>query len=67
MMGGGTPKVEAKIAPPVAMSDVLVASTNLQPGQSLTADQVRWEKWPSSVGRFHLHHARSPPPASTMR
>ena len=48
MMGGGTPKVEARIAPAVAMSDVLVASTNLQPGQALTVEQVRWEKWPSA-------------------
>ena len=47
MMGGGTPKVEAKIAP-VAMSDVLVAGANLQPGQALSADMVRWQKWPSS-------------------
>ena len=30
------------------MSEVLVASTNLQPGQALTADQVRWEKWPTA-------------------
>ena len=48
MMGGGTPKAEAKIAPPIAMSQVLVASANLQPGHALTADQVRWEKWPSA-------------------
>jgi len=48
MMGGGTSKVEAKIAPQVAMSDVLVANASLQPGQALTADQVRWMKWPAS-------------------
>ena len=56
MMGGGTPKVEAKIAPPMAMSEVLVANANLQPGQALAADQVRWERWPSRVGRCQLHH-----------
>jgi pilus assembly protein CpaB len=50
LMGGGTPKVEAKPAPaPVAMSQVLVAGVALQPGQKLTADQVRWEKWPASA------------------
>jgi pilus assembly protein CpaB len=49
MMGGGTPKVEAKIAPQISMSEVLVANTALQPGQALTADQVRWQKWPSSA------------------
>src|SRR5215469_15292151 len=47
MMGGGTPKVEAKVAQ-MPMSDVLVASGNLQPGQALNADMVRWQKWPSS-------------------
>ena len=48
LMGGGTPGVEAKIAPQMPMSDVLVASATLQPGQALTADQVRWQKWPTS-------------------
>jgi pilus assembly protein CpaB len=48
LMGGGTPKVEAKVAPAVQMSDVLIATAALQPGQALAADQVRWQKWPSS-------------------
>ena len=48
MMGGGTPKVEAKIAPQMPMSDVLVASGNFQPGQALSAEMVRWQKWPAS-------------------
>lgn len=49
MLGGGTPSVEAKNAPPpIAMSEVLVASTNLTPGQKLLPEQVRWERWPSS-------------------
>jgi pilus assembly protein CpaB len=48
MMGGGTPKAAAKVAPPMAMSDVLVANANLQPGHVLSADQVRWERWPSA-------------------
>lgn len=49
MLGGGTPPVEAKPAPAIAMSEVLVADTNLTPGQKLLAEQVRWEKWPSSA------------------
>ena len=49
MLGGGTPPVEARpSAPPIAMSEVLVASTNLQPGQALLVDQVRWDKWPTT-------------------
>ena len=43
MLGGGTPAATATPAPPpVAMSEVLVASANLQPGQALAPDQVRW-------------------------
>jgi pilus assembly protein CpaB len=57
MLGGGTPKVEARPAPIVPMSEVLVASANLQPGQELTADQVRWEKWPTaSVDSTFITH-----------
>jgi len=49
MIGGGTPDVSAAQAPaPVAMTEVLVANTNLTPGQSLTAENVRWDKWPSA-------------------
>jgi pilus assembly protein CpaB len=49
MMGGGTPAVQASTAPAIAMSEILVASENLQPGQALKPEQVRWEKWPSSA------------------
>ena len=48
MMGGGTPDATAKVAPQMPMSEVLVASSALQPGQALAADQLRWQKWPSS-------------------
>ena len=50
MLGGGaTQVVQAKAAPAIAMSEVLVATANLTPGQALTPQQVRWEKWPSST------------------
>jgi pilus assembly protein CpaB len=49
MLGGGTPAVQAKPAPVIAMSEVLVANANLTPGQALSAEQVRWEKWPTSA------------------
>ena len=49
MIGGGTPAVDAKPAPAIAMSEVLVAAANLTPGQKLLTEQVRWEKWPSSA------------------
>src|SRR5579862_8651194 len=58
MAGGGTPKAEAKLPPPVAMSEVLVANSNLQPGQAITPDLVRWQKWPaSSVDSSFIVHA----------
>ncbi|HEY4274760.1 MAG TPA: Flp pilus assembly protein CpaB [Rhizomicrobium sp.] len=57
MMGGGTPSVEAKVAAQMPMSEVLVASANLQPGQALAADQVHWQKWPtSSVDASFITH-----------
>jgi pilus assembly protein CpaB len=48
MLGGGTPAVQAKAQPAIAMSEVLVASGNLTPGQGLAPDLVHWEKWPSA-------------------
>lgn len=49
MIGGGTPNVSAAQAPaPVAMTQILVANANLTPGQSLSAENVRWDKWPSA-------------------
>jgi pilus assembly protein CpaB len=50
MMGGGTPQVIASaITPEIKMSEVLVAVDALTPGQPLTPEKVRWEKWPTSA------------------
>jgi pilus assembly protein CpaB len=57
MLGGGTPQVAAKTAPAVPMSEVLVASSNLEPGQALKPELVRWEKWPTaSVDSSFITH-----------
>ena len=48
LLGGGTPPVQAKAAPAIAMSEVLVANANLSPGQALQPEQVRWQKWPTA-------------------
>ena len=48
MLGGGAQVAAAKPAPQIAMSEVLVANVNLTPGQALTTDQIRWQKWPTS-------------------
>ncbi len=62
MMGGGTPPVEAKNAPPpLAMSEVLVATANIQPGLSLKPDMVKWQSWPTaSVDASFITHAIAP-------
>jgi pilus assembly protein CpaB len=60
MLGGGTPQVAAKTAPAVPMSEVLVASSNLEPGQALKPELVRWEKWPTaSVDSSFITHEAS--------
>jgi pilus assembly protein CpaB len=69
IMGGGTPKVEARIAlPPIAMSEVLVASSNIQPGLALTTDMVKWQSWPqSSVDPAFITHASAPNLADAIK
>src|SRR5277367_4442555 len=61
LMGGGTPKVEARIAPPVAMSEVLVATSNIQPGLALTPEMVKWQSWPANaVDASFITHTIAP-------
>jgi pilus assembly protein CpaB len=69
LMGGGTPKVEAKIAPPpIAMSEVLVAGSNIQPGLALTPQMVKWQNWPTSaVDASFITHAAAPNLADALK
>ena len=47
LLGGGTPNAGAAQMPaPVATSEVLVAASDLTPGQRLLPEEVRWQKWP---------------------
>lgn len=49
LLGGGTSSsTAAPMPPPLATSDVLVAAGDLAPGQKLSVDEVRWQKWPKS-------------------
>jgi pilus assembly protein CpaB len=48
LLGGGTEKVKALPAPAVAMSEVLVASSEIPGGTALTPSAVRWQEWPKS-------------------
>lgn len=61
LLGGGTPSAAALPGPQVPMSDVLVARSALQPGQELTASDVRWQKWPTaSVDHSFITHGAMP-------
>jgi pilus assembly protein CpaB len=61
LMGGGTPKVAAALPSNVAMSEVLVASSDLQPGQHLDGSQVRWQSWPKkSIDSSFITQDRAP-------
>jgi pilus assembly protein CpaB len=60
LMGGGTPKAEARIAP-LAMSEVLVAVSNIQPGLALKPEMVKWQSWPANaVDSSFITHAAAP-------
>jgi pilus assembly protein CpaB len=61
LLGGGTPAVQAAVPAPVATSEVLVAASDLTPGQRLLAEQVRWQKWPrSSIDASFLTDSNTP-------
>jgi pilus assembly protein CpaB len=68
LMGGGTPKLQAKIAPQIAMSEVLVANSNIQPGVALTPELVKWQSWPASaVDVSFITHAATPNLADALK
>ncbi len=48
LLGGGTPPVQASLPPPIQTSQVLVAASDLTPGQRLLPEETRWQKWPKS-------------------
>ena len=67
LLGGGTPAVSARIAPPMETSEVLVAASLIQPGQALNPMLVRWQKWPkSSIDASFITHERAPSIASAV-
>jgi len=43
--------VVAQVAPVAAMRDVLVAATDIGPGQALTKESMRWQPWPESAAQ----------------
>lgn len=69
LVGGGTQKVEAAApAPKIAMAHVLVASQALQPGQTLSPAQVRWQDWPAhSVDSSFITETNTPSIATAVQ
>ena len=67
MMGGGTPKVEARSRRPMPMSEVLVANANLQPGQALDARSGALAEMAGQRRSIPASSPMTPSPASTMR
>lgn len=47
LLGGGSKQAEANAPTAVAITQVLVAAQRLEPGQPVSAAQVRWQSWPS--------------------
>jgi pilus assembly protein CpaB len=68
VIGGGTPRAEAKAPPPIAMSEVLVAASNIQPGTALAPDLVKWQSWPANaVDATFITHAGMPNLADALK
>lgn len=47
LMGGATPQVQAAL-PRMVTQQVLVAASDLQPGEHLTGTEVKWQSWPKN-------------------
>ena len=61
LLGGGTQPTVAAPAPRVAMTEVLVATSELAPGSQLTPASVRWQDWPrGSVDSSFITHDTAP-------
>ena len=61
LLGGGTTKVVAAPQPKVETTEVLVASSALQPGTQLTPVMVHWQEWPKkSVDAAFITHEMVP-------
>ncbi len=48
LLGGGTSHVAAAPTPPPVTTEVMVAASDIAPGQKLTPELVRWQKWPAN-------------------
>jgi pilus assembly protein CpaB len=63
MMSGGEPPPPPTVveAPPLPMTDVLVAAADLPVGQTLKAEDLRWQSWPDqALASGYVSRAKSP-------
>jgi pilus assembly protein CpaB len=68
LLGGGTPAVQAALPQKSETSEVLVASSDLQPGTPLNANSVRWQSWPrSSVDDSFITQEQAPNLSTVMQ
>src|ERR1700730_13586 len=49
LRGESTVATIVEPATPIPVQDVLVASADLEPGQPLTKEDMRWQSWPESA------------------
>lgn len=68
LLGGGTPAVQASLPHPIETTEVLVAASDLTPGQKLLPEEVRWQKWPkSSIDPSFLTQENTPNLEETVK
>lgn len=61
MRGEPVATVAIQVTPPAATRDVLVASTDLAPGQTLTKESMQWQPWPESAAqRAYVNRSARP-------
>jgi pilus assembly protein CpaB len=60
-MAPGGPAPTVVEAPPLPTQEVLVAAADVGMGQQITADNVRWQRWPDeAVNESYIRRATSP-------
>jgi pilus assembly protein CpaB len=67
-MSGGAPETQVvEIAPQILTQDVLVAAADIRQGQTLTAENIRWQKWPEeALNATYIQRATMPEAATEL-
>ena len=60
-MGPSTAPTVVEVAPPLPTQEVLVAAADVGMGQKITADNVRWQRWPDeAINESYIRRDTSP-------